>query len=133
MILIILAIVSFLLHLAWEWMHIVLYTEYDALKGRIPVFVFATFGDVLYTILAVLTVSLFKGGLLWMLSPQTNDLLGLMVVGLWVAVFVEYKAKALHRWKYTDSMPTISEIGLSPVAQMTVLLPLSVFCTAVIL
>ncbi len=128
-----LAIVSFILHLAWEWMHIVLYKEYDAMKGRLPVFVSATFGDVLYTLLAVLTISLFKGGIIWIAVPQTSDLIGLMLVGLWIAVFVEYKAKALNRWKYTSEMPTMGEIGLSPVAQMTILLPFSVFTTAIIL
>jgi hypothetical protein len=57
----------------------------------------------------------------------------LALIGLGVAAFVEVKAQLLGRWEYTDAMPLVFGLGLSPLIQMTVLLPLSVCITAVVL
>lgn len=127
-----LALVSFALHVTWERLHIGLYTGYEKMEGRLPVFVFATAGDVAYAFLAVLVAALFKGSLLWFLQASALDYVGLALLGFFMAVFVEYKAMALRRWEYTDRMPRIFGLGLTPLIQMTVLLPLSVFITAVI-
>jgi hypothetical protein len=35
---VVLAAVSFLLHLGWEKAHIVLYTGYEALEGAVPIY-----------------------------------------------------------------------------------------------
>jgi hypothetical protein len=42
---------------------------------------------------------------------------------------VEYKGLMFHRWSYLPSMPIIPflNVGASPVLQMTILLPLSLF------
>ncbi len=127
--LVVLAVVSFFLHLVWEKTHIALYTGYEAMEGVLPVYVFATVGDVAYVLAAVLLVALFKGGIRWLRDVRATDYAGLAVLGLSIALFVEYKAAALGRWEYTDAMPLVHGLGLSPLAQMTVLLPLSVFIT----
>ncbi|MFZ2555769.1 MAG: hypothetical protein WAZ27_00060 [Minisyncoccia bacterium] len=124
--LVILALTSFALHLLWERMHIGLYTAYDAMKGKLPVFIYATLGDVLYTFLAITLISLFKGSILWFLDAGLSDYIGLALLGFYIAVFVEYKAFALKRWEYTASMPKFLGLGATPLIQMTILLPLSV-------
>lgn len=129
----ILFLVSFLLHLVWERVHIRLYTGYEAMQGRLPVFVFATLGDVLYTFIAIALVSLFKGPFSWFLAAGPSDYVGLALLGFFIAVFVEYKAMALGRWKYLPAMPRLFGLGLSPLLQMTVLLPLSVYSTVALL
>ena len=124
-----LAAISLCLHLIWEAWHIRFYTAYEKMEGRLPVFVFASLGDVLYTFFAIIGVSFFKDSIDWFLSANAADYLGLALIGFSIAVFVEYKAAALGRWKYTSQMPRLGGLGLTPLIQMTVLLPLSVFLT----
>lgn len=125
----IISFVSFILHLTWERSHIHLYTGYDALKGRLPVFVWASLGDVMYTFFAIILAGIFKGSLYWFLFPRLADFLGLAIMGFLIAIFVEYKAMALKRWEYTGKMPRLFGLGATPLIQMTVLLPLSVYMT----
>lgn len=122
-----LALVSFTLHLLWERTHIGLYTAYDSMKGRLPVFIYATLGDVMYTFLAITLVSLFKGSIVWFTNATPQEYLGLALLGFYIAVFVEYKAFALRRWEYTNRMPRVLGLGATPLIQMTILLPLSVY------
>lgn len=129
---VLLAAITFILHLVWERSHIVLYTGYEAMEGALPVYVFATFGDVAYTLGAVLLISFFTGCLTWFLRGRPQAYVGLAVVGFSIALFVEYKALALGRWSYTDAMPMIGVLGISPLIQMTLLLPLSVFLTMLV-
>lgn len=125
-----LAASAFVLHAVWEWLHLPLYAGYEAL-GTGPGLVFmATLGDVAYTLGAVLLVALLKRKLLWISSANAADYAGLAIVGFVVALLVEYKALALHRWAYTAAMPIVFGVGLSPLLQMTILLPLSVGITA---
>jgi len=123
----VLAGVAFVLHFVWEMVHIPLYTGYEALGSGMSLTLLATLGDILYTLAAVLLVALFKQRLLWAHQPKPSDYVGLGVLGFCIALFVEYKALALHRWAYTAAMPLFAGVGLSPLLQMTLLLPLSVF------
>lgn len=127
----ILFFVSFSLHFVWENMHKHLYTGYSPdVMGPFPVIFGATLGDaLLYTIIPVLLVALFVGDAAWFRTVSARHYVALAITGLFIALFVEYKAMALGRWAYTDAMPLIRGIGLSPLIQMTVLLPLSVFIT----
>lgn len=126
-----LALVAFALHLMWERFHIALYTGYEALEGILPVFVAAAVGDVMYTLLTVLGVALWRWDAGWILNAQRRDFALLALLGFFIALFVEYKAAVLGRWEYTDMMPLVPllDVGVSPLAQMTVLLPLSVYIT----
>jgi hypothetical protein len=125
--LILVAAVAFVLHLSWETWHVRFYTDYEKMKGRLPVTVFATFADVAYTFLAIVLVSFFKESVLWFLSADISDYIGLALLGFYIAVFVEYKASALEKWKYASTMPLAFGLGVTPLVQMTVLLPLSVY------
>lgn len=125
---------SFVLHVMWEYAHIGLYTGYSSLEGILPVWVFATVGDVAYTILALGVVTLFKQDYQWVHHPSFRDYVGLSFLGFGVALLVEYKALALQRWAYLATMPLVPFLGIgaSPVLQMTLLLPLSVYLTALL-
>lgn len=128
-----LAVTAFILHIVWERTHIVLYTGYEKMEGKLPVFVWATLGDVLYTFVAIGLISFFTDTALWFLDASTVNYVGLAVLGFFIAVFVEYKAMALGRWRYNTRMPLFMGLGVSPLLQMTVLLPLSVYITTAIL
>lgn len=115
------------LHYLWESSHVRFYTAYTHLSDM-PITLYATFGDVLYTLILVLIVALLKRKLDWWTNVHWTDILALAIMGFFTAAFVEYKALALNRWEYLPSMPIIPllNIGLSPVVQMTVLLPITV-------
>ena len=123
------ALVSFLLHLGWESLHVQLYTGYENWTGGAPVVFLATIGDVLYTLGAFALVSGFKGSIEWIKEATKRDYLMLVTLGFLIALFVEYKGLALHRWQYLPDMPLIPllQVGLSPIIQMALLLPLTVF------
>lgn len=123
--------ISALLHFLWESAHVGLYTGYAHLT-ELPITVYATVGDVLYTLGAVGLVSIFKKGVAWLMRPTMAEYLGLVCVGFMIALFVEYKGLFLGRWTYLTDMPIIPGfgVGVSPVLQMTILLPLSVALTS---
>ncbi len=129
----ILAGISFALHFVWERVHINLYTGYEKLGKGIPLTLMATSGDVLYTILAVLFVSTVKQNTLWVVHPTLAEYGSLAIVGFCIALLVEYKALALKRWAYKKSMPLLFGVGMSPLLQMTLLLPFTVFSTHLVL
>ena len=116
--------VSFVLNLVWEYVHLPLYTGYEQLGSGLPLILWATSGDVLYTVLITAFVLLCSDKVgPW--RPRQYAALG--IGGLVVALLVEYKAMALHKWAYTTAMPTLLDVGLSPMLQLMILVPLSVF------
>ncbi len=131
---VILAVVTFFLHLIWERGHISLYRDYDQLKGTLPVSVWASLGDVMYTLCAVAFVALFKGTLFWVESATVLDFVGLGIIGLFTALFVEYKAFHFKRWAYTNSMliVPIVDVGISSLFQKSLLFPFTVWVSLII-
>lgn len=121
------AVCAFLLNFLWEYAHLPLYKDYEALGSGIQLVVWASAGDMLYVLFAVLFVALLKRKLLWTKDAKTPEYILLAVYGFCIALFVELKALALHRWAYTAMMPTLFGVGLSPLVQMTLLLPLSAY------
>lgn len=129
------AAVAGVLNFAWEWAHMGLYGGCNTeTTGIFIMSAWATAGDIMYVVGAVLLASLFKRNISWIKSPHIYDIVGLASIGLGIALYVEYKALVFGTWFYLDAMPIIPwfEVGLSPVAQMTILLPLSVVVTALI-
>ena len=127
-----LSIISFALHFVWEFSHAGLYAGYGSWSGDIPIYWLATLGDVLYTLGAFALMSAIKQTYDWMHSTAASDYLTLVALGFLIALFVEYKSIVLERWHYLPDMPIIPilNVGLSPVLEMSILLPLSVFLTA---
>lgn len=128
------AIVSLLLHFAWESWHVRFYSGYENLSPYLPLALWASIADVFYVLGAVLFVSLFKEGIGWLAKPKRADLFGLATTGFFIAIFVEYKAMIFEKWHYLETMPIIPwlEVGLSPILQMTILLPLGVYCAGLL-
>ena len=128
-----LVIVAGIAHWLWERAHVGLYTGYAHLT-RLPITVDAALGDVGYTIGTVLLVSFIKANIAWVLSPSSADLLALAVLGCIIALMVEYKALAFKHWAYRDTMPILPflHVGLTPIVQMTVLLPATVWIAGAI-
>lgn len=121
---------AFGLHHVWESHHVVLYGGYDHLTS-LPITFFATVGDVVYTLGVYFFVALLKRDVNWLMRMTKIDVATVAFIGFAISLYVEYKALALERWFYLDSMPVIPgfEVGLSPVVQMTVLLPITFLLT----
>ena len=121
--------ISAILHFVWESFHIRFYGGYDALSPYLPLSLWATIADIFYAIAALLFVSLIKHWFGWLGAPRWNDILGLALIGFSIALFVEYKAFIFGKWYYLDTMPIIPflEVGLSPILQMTILLPFATY------
>lgn len=124
-----LVIIATIVHMTWEYMHFGLYAGYEHWTGGMPVYVLATAGDVLYTLGAFALVAAIKKSYMWVSEATLSDYFTLVTIGFFIALFVEYKGIALHKWQYLPEMPLIPffNVGLSPIVQMAVLLPLTVF------
>lgn len=119
-----LAIVAFLLHIIWENAQAPLYAGYPSFSQHFSVCLVGTLGDVVIT----LSVLAF----LWLLKKDVSrpaDFLGLAIIGFIIAVAIEQNALLAGKWDYVSAMPIIPwlNVGLIPIIQMTILLPLSFY------
>lgn len=89
----------------------------------------ATVGDVLYTLGAFALISAIKRSVDWVHDAQLADYFSFVALGFLIALFVEYKGLALEKWQYLPEMPIIPvlQVGLTPVLQMALLLPVTFF------
>ncbi|MFZ2151981.1 MAG: hypothetical protein WAV09_02640 [Minisyncoccia bacterium] len=108
-------IVAFLLNLVWENLHSLLYDNYKGVEITQLILLKATLGDavmiVLITLPFVILVSFRKH--LW----------GIALIGLIVAISIEWYALGTSRWAYNEYMPIIPIllVGLTPTIQLGLL------------
>jgi len=119
-----LATVTFVLHIIWENAQAPLYAGYQSFSHHFSMCFVGTIGDVVIT----LSVLVF----LWLLRKDVSrpaDFLALAILGFVVAVVIEQHALLSGKWDYALAMPIIPilKVGLAPILQMTLLLPLSFY------
>ena len=126
-----LSLTAFILHVIWENAQAPLFQGYASFSQHFSACLVGTVGDVAITLFVYVLVALLKNDFNWIASLNKKDIAGLAVVGLFIAVGIEWRALLFGRWAYTDAMPLLPylKVGLSPIIQMTLLLPLSVFIT----
>ncbi len=120
-----LAVVAFLLHIIWENVQAPLYGGYQSFFQHLPICLIGAAGDVVITFLVLGVLLLGKKG-----AVQTvADFMALAVIGFIVAVVIEHQALLIGMWHYSSAMPIIPwlNVGLTPIMQMTILLPLSFY------
>lgn len=124
-----LAIISFLLHLVWENAQAPLFIGYTSFTQHLPICTLGTIGDVIFTLLVYVGISLLKSDFEWIIRLNKKDVFVLAVIGLLFAIGIEWRALLFSRWGYTDAMPIITYfgVGLTPALQMLILLPLSFY------
>lgn len=115
--------ISFLLNFLWESFHgAFLYSmggfdiqSYVLLMGRCAVV------DGLLILLIYGIVALVWKNIFWLRSPNAPQIAFFSAVGVFIAVFIEYRALFItHAWRYSELMPTIFGIGISPLVQLVV-------------
>lgn len=108
-------LVGAILNFIWEYLHWPLYV---CSVDRLQCAGISSVYD------GLIVLGLYAGGLLlfrnrdWYHEWNAKTLSYLLLAGLAVAVLIEARALLTGRWAYTEAMPTLFGIGVSPVLQM---------------
>jgi hypothetical protein len=125
--LVVLSLISFPVHLAWEWAQCQPYFVHRAAPATAASMLIASLGDVALTLLAYFGVAAIHGAS-WPLRPWPAGV-WLVLLGLALIMGFALETYALNagRWVYTDAAPRLpgSSISVLPVAQLLILFPLS--------
>ncbi|MBI2004624.1 hypothetical protein HYS79_00495 [Patescibacteria group bacterium] len=126
-----LSLIAFVLHVVWENMQAPLYQGYASFSLHFPICVVGTIGDVAVTLFVYFIVALLKNDRNWISTLNKKDFAVFAVIGFLIAVGIEWRALLFERWAYAEGMPIIPylKVGLTPILQMTFLLPLSMYLT----
>jgi hypothetical protein len=119
-----LAVIAFLLHVVWENAQAPLYAGYRSFSQHFSLCLIGTLGDVAITLAVLAFMLLIKKEL-----TRPADFLALAILGLMIAVLIEQHALLVGKWSYAFVMPLLPvvKVGLAPILQMTLLLPLSFY------
>lgn len=130
-----LSLIAFVLHIVWENMQAPLFQGYVSFVAHFPMCVVGTVGDVGITLFVYFIIALLKNDFNWIVALNKKDIAILSAVGFLIALGVEWRALLFGRWAYIGAMPILPylKVGLTPVIQMTLLLPLSVYLTKIII
>ena len=127
-----LLIVSYLLNFVWESFHTVwLYEGHSFTAERfVPMISYVSFIDGLLIIGAYLIVSILFKDLSWINKIKSKHIKTFSVVSIIFAIIIEYKGVyLLKQWSYSNLMPTIFGIGLSPLIQLAVIGIIAIYTT----
>lgn len=121
------ALMGFPLHFAWEWLQCGPYFVHQATPPNLTSMLVATAGDVALTSLAYGFLAA-RFGASWPLGAW-RPVIWVSVLGIALALSLAIELYALQtgRWSYTAAAPRLpgTQISLLPIAQMLILLPLS--------
>jgi len=118
--------IAFALNVVWEYLHYVLYV---CPLERLPCALLAAFIDGLIIIGIYFVLALAFNDFFWIRTWSARKIFLTVLLGFFIAYFIELRGLYLERWSYAVSMPLIPylQVGLSPIAQMIVLPLLSFF------
>ena len=124
--------ITFLLHFVWENSQAPLYEGYSSFSQHLPICFWGVIGDTIFTLVVYLGIGLLKNDFQWLTKLGLYDIIVLAVIGFFAAIGIEWRALLFNRWTYVDAMPLLPyfQVGLIPVLQMTLLLPLSFYLTS---
>lgn len=117
------------LNLFWEFAHSSLYTDGSHDRWYIVWTRFhCTVGDVMILLsVFYLTSLVFRSRYWWKTSSKLASIL-FVLLGFGYTVWSEwYNTKIAKTWEYSDAMPTVLEIGVSPLLQWALLPPIVLF------
>ncbi len=115
--LVFLAIFIFGLNLIWEFSHYGLYIDLTGIPPAIHLII-ASFTDLVLISFIFLIVSIFRKSIKWIENPKKFDYIIIIILGMLIAIIIEIYSLTYNRWAYTELMPTIFGIGVSPLIQL---------------
>ena len=118
------AAATFALHWLWENAQAFLFKGYAGFAQHLWMCTVGTFGDLAIVAIMYGVVALLWRDYRWHRHGYVRQYFAAIVVGVGIAVLIEYRALATGRWAY-DGMPLVpfTGIGLLPILQMAILPP----------
>ena len=120
-------LITFVLNFIWENIQAPLYQGYTHFLDHLSICSVATGGDVLIVLFVFSGFALFYQNIYWLSDMNAMHIIVLAIIGALIAVAIEAFALSTGRWIYNNAMPTIHNIGVFPVLQMTIILPLTFY------
>lgn len=114
---------SFLFNFLWETLHAVyLYQRHDFDASKyVPMLLYVSSVDSSIVLSLYLGVSIMWLNLFWIKLFMKRQILLFAIIGVVVAAAIEYLSVFYyHKWMYTESMPTVFGIGVSPLVQLSI-------------
>lgn len=131
----VISIIGFILQYIWEYLQCgIFYTMPN--KSPSTLMISATLGDVAITILLYIIIALSSRRFSWITHKWDLKEITIMILySLFVSFYFESSALYTGRWSYARTMPLFfnTNIGLIPVLQLLILLPLTFFISRVLL
>ena len=112
-----LAFIVLILNLIWEFFHYRLYVDLTGISSTIHLII-ASFADLFLVSIIFLIISIFRKSMGWIENPKKWDYIIIVVLGILIATVIEIYSLSNGRWSYTEFMPTIFGIGISPLMQL---------------
>ena len=112
-------LITFLLNLSREFAHHFLYID----LSWIPIYyhlIISSLVDTFIIIFIFWVISLKHKSLNWLNNAKKCDYIFVIIISISVAILIEAVNISLWRWQYTESMPTIFSIGISPLFQLAI-------------
>jgi len=128
---IILGIFVLCLNLIWEFLHYRLYIDLTGIPSTTHLII-ASFTDLILVFLIFAIISALRRSIDWIEKPGKFDYFIIIFLGILIAAPIEIYSLAHGRWAYTDSMPNILGIGLSPLIQLFTTGIVSIILTQII-
>ncbi len=125
--------IAFVLNFIWEISHSLLYApHFVGIADFMKVHVRVTLGDTVVVFIIFLLDTYVFARIFSEKKVGWKRIASIMFSGFIWAVAVEKYALATGRWSYNHLMPIVPflKIGLTPLAQMTLITPLSIFMGA---
>ncbi len=117
------AMISFPINFIWEMGQMPFYSGMSYNLANTLFCLVASIGDVFMIIMIFFGVAFLTKDYNWVYKSTLRQYGLAMIVGLFLAIFVEYFALKLGLWQYSYRMPLITNtgIGIIPLLQMVVL------------
>ena len=112
-----LAFIVLFLNLTWEFSHYRLYIDLTGIPSTLHLLI-ASFTDLFLVFFIFLIVSVFRRSLSWIENSRKLDYILVIILGILISAIIEIYSLLNGRWSYTNLMPTIFGIGISPLIQL---------------
>lgn len=111
-------IISFILNFVWENLHKTLYLSNTLPFSGIALMLYASFVDAFLILFIYLLTSPISRNWIWKINIKSISIFSLVTII--VAILIEVRALLTGRWLYKEIMPTVFEIGLTPLIQLAI-------------
>lgn len=127
---------SFFLNFLWEALHAVyLYQRHDFdASNYVPMLLYVSSVDSLIILCLYIGVSIIRMNLFWIKTFTKREMSVFAGIGILVAAGIEILSVFYYqRWAYKELMPTVFDIGISPLIQLSITGLISVWLTRKVL